>query len=249
MVGKKRRMERLFRGPQGRCLMTPLDHAPWLGPLPGIDKPQEIVRKVLAGGANALLITPGFLQQVSSEVRPETGICLRVSIVAGPSVEAVQETPAATVRTALRLDADAVAVSVFFGRGKECDVVRYMGELIEECSVYDLPVVAEMMPAFDKFYDVEAIAHVARLGMELGADVVKTNYCGDPQAFKHVVDSVCVPIIIAGGENNNGDEGTLAMIRDILEAGAAGVAIGRRVWQSEDPQALVAKMRDVMFAE
>lgn len=252
MSGKSRRMQRIFIGPHKRCLMTPLDHAPWLGPLQGINQPKEIVRKVLAGGTNALLVTPGFLRQVASEVSPDIGTVLRVSIVAGPSAEAIQETPAATLETALRMDADAVAVSIFFGRGGECGIMRWMGELIEKAYKYDMPVLAEMMPAADKFYDADAIAHVARLGMELGADMIKTNYCGDPDAFKQIVAAVGLPVIIAGGENKKGEdkvEGTIKLIKELVQGGASGVAIGRKVWQDEDPENLVRKMRAALFAE
>ncbi|ATW25886.1 class I fructose-bisphosphate aldolase [Candidatus Formimonas warabiya] len=252
MSGKERRMQRIFIGPQRRCLMTPLDHAPWLGPLQGIHQPKEIVQKVLAGGTNALLVTPGFLKQVASLVSPEIGTVLRVSIVAGPSAEAIQETPAATLETALRMDVDAVAVSIFFGRGGESGIMRWMSELIESAYKYDMPVLAEMMPAADKFYQADAIAHVARLGMELGADIIKTNYCGDPVAFRQVVDAVRLPIIIAGGENKKGEdkvEGTINLIKEIVAGGASGVAIGRKVWQDDDPEALVRKMKEALFLE
>lgn len=252
MSGKARRMNRLFVGSSKRCLMTPLDHAPWLGPLKGINEPKSIVRKVLAGGANALLVTPGFYKQAALEVPSNIGIALRVSIVAGPSDEATQETPAATVETALRMDVDAVAVSIFFGRGGECTIMRWLSSLIESCYKYDMPVLAEMMPAADKFYDVEAIAHVARLGMELGADIIKTNYCGEQTAFKQVVDSVGLPIIIAGGANKSDQDklqGTIQLINEILAAGAAGVAIGRKVWQDDDPETLVREMHKAMFGE
>ena len=247
MIGKKRRMERLFVGPEKRCLMTPLDHGAWLGPQKGIDNPKDIVTKVLAGGANALLVTPGFLKQVESVITPDIGICLRVSITCGPSPEGKQEVLAATMETALKMDVDAVALSIFFGRGAEPEMQRTISKYIEEAHRYDMPVLAEMIPAADKMYDIDAIAHVSRLGMEMGADIIKTNYAGDPVAYKHVVSSVGLPIIIAGGENKGGEEGTLEMIRDIVKAGAHGVAIGRRVWQAEDPEGLVRKMKQELF--
>lgn len=130
MIGKKRRMERLFVGPEKRCLMTPLDHGAWLGPQKGIDNPKDIVTKVLAGGANALLVTPGFLKQVESVITPDIGICLRVSITCGPSPEGKQEVLAATMETALKMDVDAVALSIFFGRGAEPEMQRTISNTI-----------------------------------------------------------------------------------------------------------------------
>ncbi len=250
MTGKDRRLRRLLRGPLGRCLMVPLDHGPWLGPIKGIDCPQAIVQQVLAGGANALLVSPGLTRSVQSLIPPETGIVLRVSLSLGLAPEATQETPVATVETALALDADAVAVSIFFGRGGEVATMRYLGTLAEQCSRFGMPVLAEMMPAQEQAYDATAIAHAARIGFEMGADLIKTNYCGDVEAFRHVVRSSPVPIVVAGGPRQpEGGDDTLPMVRDVIHAGAAGVAIGRRIWQAGDPQALVSQIYAILFGD
>ena len=162
------------------------------------------MQKVLAGGANALLISPGVAACVEPSWNQMWPSCLRVSISLGLAPEARQETPVATVETALRMDAEAVAVSIFFGRGHEVATMRFLGELTEQCAGYGMPVLAEMMPSMEDAYDREAIAHAARIGFEMGADIVKTNYCGDIKAFKHVVASSPVPIIVAGGPNQRG---------------------------------------------
>jgi DhnA family fructose-bisphosphate aldolase class Ia len=248
MIGKERRLSRLLVGPDKRCVMIPMDHAPWLGPLAGIDQPREITAKVIAGGANALLVTPGFLRSVHDLVPPEVGIVLRVSVSAGLSTEAVQEVPAVTAATAILHDVDAVAVSVFFGRGGEVSLIHWLGELIQECAGYGIPVIAEMMPPSDVFYDPDKIAHAARIGMELGADIVKTNYCGDIARFARVVCSTVVPIIVAGGPSQNGADNTLQVAQDAISAGAAGVAFGRRVWQAGDPEKVVSGLRDIVFS-
>jgi len=231
-------------------LLVPLDHGPWLGPVKGIDQPRPVVQKVLAGGANALLVSPGVARAVEPVIDPVVGIILRVSITLGLAPEATQETPVATVETALCMDADAVAVSIFFGRGGEVATMRFLGELTEQCNRFGMPVLAEMMPSMDEAYNPEAIAHAARIGFEMGADIVKTNYCGDVAAFKHVVVSSPVPILVAGGpkKDANGD-GTLQMVREVIKAGAAGVAIGRRVWQSDDPQGVVREIHQILFPE
>jgi fructose-bisphosphate aldolase / 2-amino-3,7-dideoxy-D-threo-hept-6-ulosonate synthase len=179
---------------------------------------------------------------------PEVGLILRVSIALGLAPEATQETPVATVETALRLDADAVAVSIFFGRGGEVPTMRFLGELTERCNRFAMPVLAEMMPSPDDAYKPEAIAHAARIGFEMGADVIKTNYCGDVEAFRDVVASSPVPILVAGGpKKNESEDGVLQMVREVVQAGAAGVAIGRRVWQAEDPKAVVRAIHDLLF--
>ncbi|MEW5960944.1 MAG: hypothetical protein AB1801_24725, partial [Chloroflexota bacterium] len=247
MIGKSRRLGRLLVGEQKRCLLAPLDHGGWLGPVRGIDRPQAIVEAVIKGGANALLISPGFYQAVASMIPPSVGIVLRLSLTAGLSSDGTQETPIASLDTALRLDADAIAISVFFGRAGDIDIYRWLAQLADAGRAYGMPVVAEMMPPPDKFYEATAIAHAARIGMELGADMVKTNYCGNIDAFRQVAAAVPVPLIVAGGPSDGGQDSTLQVARDAIKAGAAGVAFGRRVWQADDPEEMTRQLKEVVF--
>ena len=248
MIGKSRRLGRLLVGEQKRCVLIPLDHGGWLGPVKGLDHPRAIVEAVIKGGANALLISPGFYKTVAPVVPPTVGIVLRISLTAGLSVAGTQETPIASLETALRLDADAIAVSVFFGRPGDIEIYRWLAQLADASQAYEMPVVAEMMPPPDNFYDPKAIAHAARIGMELGADIVKTNYCGDIEAFKQVVAAAPVPIIVAGGPSDGGQDTTLTVARDAIKAGAVGIAFGRRVWQAEDPEGVTRQLKEVLFA-
>ncbi len=248
MTGKSRRLSRLLVGEQKRCLLSPLDHGGWIGPVQGIHRPRAIVEAVIAGGANALLFSPGFYRRVAPIVPASTGIVLRVSLTAGLSEESFQETPIASLETALRMDADAVAVSVFFGRSGDIEIYRWLASLIDGAARYGMPVVAEMMPPGDKFYDAQAIAHAARIGMEIGADIIKTNYCGDVESFREITAAAPVPIIVAGGPGKGSDDDTINLVRDVVAGGAAGVAIGRRVWQAEDPQAVTAGIHQALFA-
>jgi DhnA family fructose-bisphosphate aldolase class Ia len=219
-----------------------------MGPAKGIDQPAVIVQKGLAGGANALLISPGFARSVAGLLRPDVGLVLRVSITPGLAPEAAQETPVAGVETALRLDADAVAASIFFGRGGEVAQMRFLGELVELGARYDLPVLAEMLPPDARPFDPEAIAHAARIGFELGADLIKTNYCGDVETFRQVLAAAPVPVVVAGGPSKGEDSaGVLQSTRDVIAAGAAGVAFGRRVWGSADPEGLLRQMSAIVF--
>lgn len=248
MVGKSRRLNRLFVGEHKRCLLSPLDHGGWLGPVRGIDRPRAIVEAVIKGGANALLISPGFYRAVAPIIPPSAGIVLRISLTGGLSQDGTQETPIASLETALRMDADAIAISVFFGRAGDIEIYRWLASLIDASQRYDMPVVAEMMPPGDRYYEAEAIAHAARIGMEIGADIIKTNYSGNVESFKQVIAAVPMPIIVAGGPSKGDDSSTEALVEDIVAAGAAGVAIGRRVWQADDPQAVTAQIHKALFA-
>ncbi len=246
MLGKERRLGRLFIGEKKRCLLSPLDHGGWLGPVKGLNRPRQIVSQVISGGANAILISPGFYKVVAPVVPSSVGVVLRLSMTAGLSEKGTQETPIASLETALAMDADAVAVSVFFGRDGDIEIYEWLGNLIDSCRSYDMQVVAEMMPPEDRFFDAEGIALASRIGMEIGADVIKTNYCGDRASFKELVESVPLPIIIAGGPSTS-NMTTASLVEDAVAAGAAGVAIGRRVWQSEDPAAVTRQIADILW--
>lgn len=247
MFGKSRRMSRLFVGDKKRCLLSPLDHAAWLGPVKGIDSPRHIVEEVVAGGANAILAGPGFLRNAAAVIPPTVGIVLRLSLTAGLSERGTQETPIASLETALALDADAVAVSVFFGRDGDLDIYRWLAELIQTCRSYEMPVLAEMIPPEKRMYDAEAIAHASRIGMEIGADIIKTYYCGDVEKFRHVIESIGIPLIVAGGPKQAGDPPVTKMVSEIVRAGAAGVAIGRRVWQDDNPRQITQEIYRALF--
>jgi len=247
MSGKTRRMDRLFVGEKKRCLLSPLDHGGWLGPVKGINRPRWLVEQVVAGGTNAILAGPGFFRATADLVPPSVAVVLRVSLTAGLSEKGTQETPISTLEHALRMDADAVAVSVFFGRDGDLEIYGWLAGLIQACERYDMPVVAEMMPPENRFFEADAIAHASRIGMEIGADVIKTNFSGDVESFSEVVRSVPIPIIVAGGPKKADDPGVVPLVKDVIAAGARGVAIGRRVWQDDDPKAVTEQIRGALF--
>src|SRR5271169_5520808 len=134
MIGKTRRMNRLLVGEKKRCLLSPLDHAGWLGPVKGLDRPRWIVEQVVAGGSNAILASPGFIRSTADLIPPSMAIVLRLSLTAGLSKQGTQETPIASLDTALQMDADAVAVSVFFGRDGDIEIYTWLAGLIQACS-------------------------------------------------------------------------------------------------------------------
>ncbi len=249
MFGKSRRLSRIIVGEKQRCLLSPLDHGGWLGPVKGIDRPRRIVEQVVAGGANVVLASPGFIQATGDLIPTNVGIVLRVSLTAGLSEKGFQETPIASLERAVRMDADAIAVSVFFGRSGDIEIYQWLAKLIDDAEQYGMPVVAEMMPPFDADpYDATAIAHAARIGMEIGADIIKTNYCGNVDAMRDIVASAPVPIIVAGGPSEGDDDNTANLARDAIAGGAVGVAIGRRVWQSDNPEEVTRKVHQALWA-
>lgn len=237
-LGKKRRMRRIFKE-DGRSLLVPMDHGVTLGPVRGLVNMQEIFDKIRLGNADGVIVHKGVAS------RTETGnmallIHLSGSTALGP--DPLGKVQVCSVEEAVRLGADGVSVHVNVGAEQESAMLSDLGSVADECDFYGLPLLAMMYPRGAKVkseHDPEAVKHAARLGAELGADIVKTNYTGSPETFREVVRGCPVPVIVAGGPKAKTDEEVLRMVYDSLQVGGAGVSIGRNIFQHENPTAMV----------
>jgi DhnA family fructose-bisphosphate aldolase class Ia len=146
-----------------------------------------------------------------------------------------------TVEDALRLGADAVAVSAFPGAPSEEATLRTLAQVVGQAHRWGMPVMGEMVPGgFDsgpEYRTAESIAIAARVAAELGADWVKIPYA---TGFEHVAETCYVPAVILGGAKKGNERLMLETIRTALDAGAVGVAIGRNIFQADDPAAMTA---------
>jgi class I fructose-bisphosphate aldolase len=147
------------------------------------------------------------------------------------------------------LGADAVSIHVNIGNGHESAMLRDFGQVSRECERLGIPLLAMMYPRGEKIkdeYDVSVVKHAARVGNEMGADIVKVSYTGSSEGFREVVAGVTVPVVIAGGEKMNSDQDILEMVKGAMDAGAAGTSIGRNVFQHNDPAKLVRAMAAIV---
>jgi DhnA family fructose-bisphosphate aldolase class Ia len=238
MSGKSRRMGRLFPHKDGKAIITPIDHGLWYGPMQGIENPLEVGRQVIPA-SDGLLITPGFARAISQILPSDRALALRVGTSTELSPVQDYESLFVNVETALRLDADAVVHTLYLGGERDEQAIRDLGAILDSAGRYDLPVIAEFLPASEG-WTAEHVARWARLGFEMGADVIKTVYTGDPESFRRVVAGCPIPILMAGGPALGSSADLLRAIHGSIQAGGAGIAIGRRVWQSSDPARLLA---------
>lgn len=241
-----RRMNRIFRG-DGKALIVALDHGLIDGPKQGLEQPGKIIAQVAAGGADAILTSYGVAQRFARELAP-LGLILRLdggatSLGGGSGQGALFY----GVEAALKLGADAVAVSAFPGSPVEVESLERLAHVIAAAHDWGLPVMAEMVPGgFDSPPDkrtVQAIALSVRVAAELGADFVKTPYAA---GFAAVTASCYVPVVVLGGARRGNEAAMLADIRAATDAGGAGVAIGRNIFQADDPQAMTAAVAEIL---
>jgi fructose-bisphosphate aldolase/2-amino-3,7-dideoxy-D-threo-hept-6-ulosonate synthase len=124
-----------------------------------------------------------------------------------------------------------------------------LGKVSDECDFYGIPLLAMMYPRGPKIQNEHApdvIAHAARIGAELGADIIKTNYTGNIETFKEVVESCPIPVVIAGGPKCKSNDEVLQTTFDAMKAGAAGLSIGRNVFQCENPTQIVKALSAIV---
>lgn len=238
--GKDRRLKRIFNPRTGRSVLTPIDHGIWSGPIAGIESPARVLDQVLAGGTDALLLNPGFVKDLGDRIPTGVGLIVRISTGTELAPSANQEYVFSSIERAIRLGADAVAVTVYPEGADAQHAIAALGHVIDAAERYALPVLAEFLPLGPA--DGDRIAHMARIGYELGADIVKVSYPGDPSAFRRAVERCPLPILVAGGDPLTTPEAIASFAFDAVGAGAAGTAIGRNSWQNSSPATVVRSL-------
>jgi len=244
-TGKVLRFRRLFA--RGHAVIVPMDHALFSEPRGAIENLETLVATIADTPADGILITPAMLRRVK-DVIGQLATVVRIDGThtrLGAHLERIDLIT--DVEHAASLGADAVVINVFVGTDNEDQLLRKLGLVATECCRRGVPLVAEMIPAyvlnyhyakeeggFDPERAATEIQLASRLGAELGADVIKTHYTGDPDAFGRIVRSTPVPIVVAGGPKTGTDEEFLHMIEDAMAAGAGGICIGRNVWQRDN---------------
>jgi fructose-bisphosphate aldolase/2-amino-3,7-dideoxy-D-threo-hept-6-ulosonate synthase len=243
--GKKRRLKRVFRD-DDRTIIVPMDHGVTLGPVKGLVNMQETITRLLRGGADAIVLHRGVAKHVDTG---NAGLIVHLSGITKLSSDPNNKVQVCAVEEAVRIGADAVSVHVNIGAEQEDKMLEKLGRVADDCDRYGIPLLAMMYPRGPKIqnpHSVEHVAHAARLGAELGADVIKTNYTGDVETFRNVIRGCCVPVIVAGGPKVETVQEVLQMAHDTIEAGGAGISIGRNVFQHENPTRMVKALAAIV---
>ncbi|MGK0189989.1 MAG: DhnA family fructose-bisphosphate aldolase class Ia [Verrucomicrobiales bacterium] len=225
-----------FLQDDGRTVIVPIDHGTAI-PVPGLESPAELIDS-LNPYADGYVVNLGAALGCSGALEGK-GICLRTDIYKPPFGENPDHGSylVYSMDEALEVGAHAVMNMCYPHHPNEPQMFRECAELISQSQVTGIPVILESLPfgigrADD--YTVDNIGFAVRAAAELGADIVKTAYPGDRDGFEAIVKESYVPVIVLGGAATD-DAGILRMVADAISAGAAGVAIGRNVWQHENP--------------
>jgi len=240
--GMKNRISKIINPKDGHSLMLAVDHGYFMGPTTGLENIKTMTDPLIKY-ADTLMLTRGALRNY---IDPQTKIPIVLRVSGGTSIlnkeNLLHEGIAVDIEDAIRLNVSGVAFSILVGQPFERDTLLGMTEYIDECERYGIPCLAVTAVGRGLGKDAKYLSLASRMAAELGAHIVKTYFC---EGFEKVVETCPVPIVIAGGKKIP-EKDALKMAYDALQAGAIGVDMGRNVFQSENPKAMIQAVNAIV---
>lgn len=239
--GMNNRLAHIIKPKTGKTVMLAVDHGYFMGPTTGLERLDEMVKPLLPY-ADVLMPTRGGLRQY---VPSDTNVPIVLRVSSGTSIlneNLLHEGISVSMEEAIRLNVVGVAFSLMIGAKFERDTILGFSKVIDEAERYGIPAIAVTAVGKDMVRDARYMALASRMAAELGARIVKTYYV---DGFEKVVDTCPVPIVIAGGKKLP-EADALEMAYNAIAAGAVGVDMGRNIFQSQDPVAMIQAVRAVV---
>jgi DhnA family fructose-bisphosphate aldolase class Ia len=260
-IGKRIRMSRMLHADTGRAICLAFDHGMMLGPIKGFENPAAIIDAAVLSGVDGIILTPGMYARYADRFASKQAPCviLRVdqtSMWRSPEQLGYQHNRnrlIASVEDAVAMGADAVITYLFVGHKDpaiEAENFEICADVAAQCRRLGVVHVVETMAArkglAENVFDPQLVAMHTRIGAELGADIVKTDWSGDRASFASIVGTTTAPILVAGGASIGNDRDVLMLAHDVIESGAAGILFGRNIVQSVDPLRLMKALRAIV---
>ncbi len=262
-IGKKRRLSRIFNKSSGNTIIVPLDDSLLTGPVLGLLNLESKIQKIIRGNPNAVLAFRGqFLNY--GDLFSDVGGILNISASTIRS-NYPRKVLVGKVEDAISLGLEAVAVHVNVSSSYEYDMLRDLGKISIECDLMGMPLVAIMYvrtenrdnsssPCYE-YEDIkisnrdkytELICHAVRIGVELGADIVKTQYTGTKETFQKVVQAAHpIPVVSAGGPPIEITQ-VLENAESIISAGGRGLSFARNIFSRKNPEPLLKTLSEIV---
>lgn len=241
--GLQNRLSRIIKPKTGHTVMLAVDHGYFLGPISKLENPGRTIEPLMPY-ADALMLTRGVLR---TSVPPETSVPIVLRVSGGTSIvgeNLANEEITTSMEEAVRLNVSAVALSIFVGTEYENQTLTNLAYLVDRGQEYGIPVLAVTAVGKElEKRDAKYLALCCRIAAELGAHFIKTYYC---EGFEKVAESCPVPLVIAGGPKLETELDAMKMAYDAIQKGAAGVDMGRNIWQSPHPVPMIKAIRAVV---
>ena len=246
MNGKQKRLKNILDG--DKAVIVPMDHGLSDGPIKGLVSMDKTIEEVALGGASSVILHKGIIKSLKSV--PDTGLIMHASAGTSVQLDTNNKRLVATVKEAVRLGADGFSLHINVGGSpQEPDMIAKLGALVEEADSWEMPILGMMYGRGKNIsspISPKQVALVARVGAELGADIVKSVYTGDVDSFSKVVEGCPVPIVVAGGPKLENSRQVLQMVSDIMEAGAIGTMLGRNIFQHAHPRLMTQAISGII---
>ena len=253
-LGKTIRLSRIFSHASGRILSVAVDHLinyPINLP-PGLRKMADTLEGIVEGHADAITMNKGIALRFMPALAGRIPLIIQsMAIRPDASIYADHATPEEVVA----MGAEAIAVSIFLGGAEELSYIRHLSAVVRAAEPLGLPVIPHIYPLASGdehktvVHDPENIFYAVRMGLEMGADVIKVPYTGDEASFRDIVAATPVPVVAAGGPKCETLDQAEGMVRAVARTGAAGATVGRNVWGFPDIAGAVRKLRAAMQEE
>jgi len=248
-LGKKIRLNRILHPRSGKLFIVTVDHPITRGMFPALVRMEETMEKLFEGGPDALLMHKGIADRFFPPYAGRIPLILKASSFS--PFHPTYDTWVTRADEAVRMGADAISMGVILGSERQAEMLKNLGALSREASQFGLALMAHMYPAGERIknderYSVERLTYCARAGEELGVDVIKTWYTGDPETFAQVTAVAPGKVVAAGGPKTDTDEQLLEMVKGVMDAGALGLAFGRNVWGHENPVGIIRAIKAII---
>ncbi len=250
-IGKQIRLNRIFSHPSGRFFSVAIDHfIGYNAGLPtGLRHYKNTLDAIIAGQPDAITMHIGMIHSAWAPNAGKIPVIMQ-SIIGRPDDSAFQAL--ATPEDAVRLGADAFAIAAYVRGEKEAEYLRCVADAVRQAARFDLPVIVHIYPRVFNDGDVrisfepEDIAWAVHCAAETGVDVVKVPYCGDVKAYSQIIADCPVPVVAAGGPQQETLESALGTIADVVRSGAKGATVGRNIWGFENVTSAVLAFKAVI---
>lgn len=254
------KINRLFNTDSKNSVIIAMDHGFYMGNVKGLEDPRAIAGRLIKNRVEGVLLSFGMGKATADLFSPKDSPNRILAMdhalmysVPGQQDGVLEHCMFNTVDQALRWGFDAVKVLLVFGleRDRQRQNFLNLGKLVSECDRVSMPIIVEPVPwgsqmPEEKANDPDLIAHMCRIAMECGADILKVPYSGDTKTFRKMSKQSAVPILILGGPKIDSVETLLHMVGDVIDAGARGVVFGRNIWGYKKMESLIDALKDIV---
>jgi fructose-bisphosphate aldolase / 2-amino-3,7-dideoxy-D-threo-hept-6-ulosonate synthase len=245
MYGKQLRLRRIFPGNR-RLFSVPLDHSVSMGPIEGLEDTPALVSELERAGIDLVIVTKGAVGGLVPVLTPRTLLGIHVSASTSLNPNSNHKVLAGSAREAMALGADLLSVQVNFGIPEEGEMLRDLGIAADQCREVGLPLLCMAYVKKPKGGTPDELRHACRAAADLGADIVKTSYPGSLEEYRKLVRTTPAPVLLGGGNRLEDDNAFLELVRETVAADAAGICIGRNLFQRRPVGAFAKKVAAIL---